>query len=755
MKGNRRRWPDMNHVVDAYRLTPMQEGMLFQKLLADYAGVDVEQIVCKLREDLDVPALVRAWERVVACHPALRTSFRWHDVEWPVQEVSADASLSVRQEDWRELGPADQEARLRDFLAVDRQEGFDLRTRPLLRLAFFRVGDLEYWMVWTFHHIVVDGRSQLIVLKEVFDLYEALRAGREGEVSSPDLFREHVAALASRDRSGDEEFWRPRVGDCSEPTSLNLPATSRRVPATRRYGECRKEVSKETTAMLRQLARQHQLTLSTFIQAAWALLLTRYSNKDSVVFGVVRAGRPSVDGRVVGTFINTVPVRVRISPDTSVGALLNDVRAYNVSLGAREHTPLVEIQRWSGIAPGVPLFDSLLVYDEYLLQSALRRQNATWERRECELFERTGFPFTLYGYGEASLLFKFVYDEDRLDVRTAARLMDYLVYLLEALAGGLEQQVSALPVLTEEEWRLLGEWNDTARDCPRTCIHHMIEAQCERTPDAVAVAFHDEELTYRQLDRRANQFAHLLQRLGVGPGTPVGVYMDRCSNMIVGLLGILKAGGDYLPLDPSYPADRISFMLKDAQVRLLVTQSHLRAQLPALNVPVVDIELSELLSSESEENVASGAGPEDLAYVIYTSGSTGKPKGVLIAHRNVVNFFSGMDAQIPGERPGVWLAVTSISFDISVLELFWTLARGFKVVVHGMTSRSGRGAPPSSRTSSSASSTSRATRASRTAATSTDSCSRARGSRTSTASLPSGRPSATSTSSADSIRIPR
>ena len=261
----------------------------------------------------------------------------------------------------------------------------------------------------------------------------------------------------------------------------------------------------------------------------------------------------------------------------------------------------------------------------------------------------------------------------------------------------MEQPVSALPVLTEEESRLLAEWNDTARDYPRTCIHHVIEAQCERTPEAIAIAFRDEELTYRQLNGRANQLARLLQRLGVGTDTPVGVYMDRCSNMVVGLLGILKAGGYYLPLDPTYPPDRISFMLEDAQVRLLVTQSHLRSQLPPLNVPVVDIELSELLSSESEENVASGAGPEDLAYVIYTSGSTGKPKGVLISHRNVVNFFSGMDERIPGERPGVWLSVTSLSFDISVLELFWTLARGFKVVLHRDDLRSGRTAAVESR----------------------------------------------------------
>src|SRR5262249_22954652 len=340
MNGNRRGSHNMDSVVDSYRLTPMQEGMLFQSLRADYAGVDVEQIVCRLREDLDIPILVRAWQRVVAAHPALRTAFRWHDVEWPVQEVFADASLPVRQEDWRELGRADQEARLRDFLAADRQKGFDLRIRPLLRLTFFRVGDLDYWMVWTFHHIVVDGRSQLIVLKEVFDLYEVLRAGRDEELSSPGLLRDHVVALASRDRPGDEEFWRARVGDCAEPTSLNLPPTSARAAATRRYGGCRKQIPEDITARLRHLARQHQLTLGTFVQAAWAVLLSRYSNSAGVVFGVVRAGRPPVDGRIVGTFINTLPVRVRISSDSSVGALLNDVRAYNVSLRAHEHTPL-------------------------------------------------------------------------------------------------------------------------------------------------------------------------------------------------------------------------------------------------------------------------------------------------------------------------------------------------------------------------------------------------------------------------------
>src|SRR5262245_19494577 len=291
MNRNHRGSHNMDSVVDSYRLTPMQEGMLFQSLRADYAGVDVEQIVCRLAEDLDVPILLRAWERVVANHPALRTAFRWHDVEWPVQEVYANASLPVRQEDWRPLGRAEQETRLREFLAADRQEGFDLRTRPLLHLTFFRVGDLDYRMVWTFHHIVIDGLSQLIVLKEVFDLYEALRAGKGGELSPPGLFRDHVATLASRDRSGDEEFWRAHVGDCCEPTPLSLPPTSALAAATRRHGECRKEIPEEITSRLRRLARQHQLTLSTFVQAAWAVLLSRYSNSASVVFGVVRAGR--------------------------------------------------------------------------------------------------------------------------------------------------------------------------------------------------------------------------------------------------------------------------------------------------------------------------------------------------------------------------------------------------------------------------------------------------------------------------------
>ncbi len=671
----------MSAVIDSYRLTPMQEGMLFQAFYAEHSGVDVEQIVCRLRESLDVPNLLRAWEHVVARHPAFRTAFRWSDVEQPLQQVVARVDVPFQESDWRMLSGAEQEAQLASFLDSDRREGFDLSKPPLLRLALFRTAESEYSLVWTFHHLVADGRSHLLALDEAFAAYKLFRSGGTLELPPPaELFRDHVESLPQREREGDEAFWRQLVGDFSEPTSLTPSAS---ITAATRFATLRAEIPEALTGRLRRIASENELTLNTFLQGAWALVLSRYSARQDVVFGAVRAGRPSLadSAGTVGNYINTVPIRMTCSSETTLRTFLATLRSLNLSLRDHETTPLVRVQRWSGVPFGTPLFDSLLVYDDFRLQSALRRRSPEWSQRDVELHERTNFPFTLYGYGEASLHLKLLYAEDRLSATMAARVLSLLGRLLEAMAAGLDQPLSELPVVSDADRHDLSRWNETARPYAKACIHHLFEDQCERTPEAVALVFGDQQLSYSALDAQASRLARRLERIGVGPEVPVGVYLPRCPDMLVAVLAILKAGGCYLPLDPSYPPQRIAFMVADAEARLVLSKTDLVIDFPGAGVQLLAIDdLSDLLD-ESDPNVARVVGPENLAYVIYTSGSTGEPKGVMVSHANVTNLFSAMDDAIPQDGPRVWLAATSLSFDISVLELLWTLTRGFEVVL--------------------------------------------------------------------------
>ncbi|MDJ0865452.1 MAG: LLM class flavin-dependent oxidoreductase [Myxococcota bacterium] len=665
-----------------YSLAPMQHGLLFHHLSSPQGGSDLEQIVCTLREELDVEALRRAWERVVARHAVLRTRFRWEGLDDPVQEVASDVSLPLHTEDWRDLTEAEREARLAAFLDADREQGFDLGETPLLRIAVLRLGDAHHEVVWSFPHIILDGYSFPIVLREVFAFYAAECRGESLELPLPRPYREHVEALADRDPTSAREFWRERLAGFSEPTPLpGAPGA-----ATGR-GERELAIDPATTAALRALAEREQVTLGTLVQGAWALLLARYAGTDEVVIGATRAGRAgSVEGAeaMVGLFINTLPVRVPADGSRRVGDWLRELRANDLAARPHEHAPLVEIQAASDVRAGAALFESILVYDNALLDTTMRASGDEFASRQFRLHERTNYPLTLYGYGEDALLLKLAFDEPRYDADGADRMLGQLVRLLEGMAQDSARTLGSLPLLTEAEEQALRAWNDTGVEVPtERCIHQLIEEQARRTPHATAVALGAERIRYAELDERANRLAQHLRGLGVGPDVRVGICTERSLDLVVGLLGIHKAGGAYVPLDPSYPADRIAFMLEDARVPVLLTQAHLEAELPPHQARVVRLDADwPAIERESSECPASGVTPEHLAYVIYTSGSTGRPKGVMVEHRNVVNFFTGMDARIPHDPPGVWLAVTSLSFDISVLELFWTLARGFEVVLH-------------------------------------------------------------------------
>ena len=680
-----------------YPLSSIQQGMLFHHLSSPGSGVDIEQIVASLDEAIDVPALRRAFEAVTARHAVLRTSFRWENVDEPVQDVHRAVTLPVLIEDWRGVPAAEHAARLEDHLRRERERGFDLREAPLQRLAIFQTADCHFDVIWTFHHILLDGRSFPIVLSEVFAIYEASLRNETLALPVALPYRSHVEHIARQDIAAATAFWRARLAGFRTPTPL--PGSAAAGPVTGR-GEREIALPAELTTALANFAREQDVALSTLVQGALGLVLSRFSGEHDVVFGATRAGRAtSVEGAeaMVGLFINTLPVRLHVEPEQSVGAWLRELRERERAVRPYEQTPLVEVQAASELQAGASLFESLLVFDHDLLDSQMRARGTGSEQRRFRLIERTNYPLTLYAYAEPQLLLKLSYDTPRFDASEADRLLGQLAQLLEELARDAARPLAALPRLSAaEEQLLLRTWNDTATDFPRdTCVHQLIEAQAARTPDAVAVVFGDAQLSYRELNERANRLAHHLRALDVGPDVRVGICAERSLDLMVGLLAIHKAGGAYVPLDPTYPKDRIAFMIEDADVPVLVTQAHLVADLPRHRARLV------LLDADAQEfarlpakNPLSGVTPANLAYVIYTSGSTGKPKGVMVEHRNVVNFMTGMDARVPNDGEArVWLAVTSLSFDISVLELFWTLARGFRVVLHEDESRVAAHAP--------------------------------------------------------------
>ncbi|MFO0234146.1 MAG: MupA/Atu3671 family FMN-dependent luciferase-like monooxygenase [Burkholderiales bacterium] len=677
----------MMEIIESFPLAPVQQGMLYHHLAHPGAGVDIEQIVCTLDEAVDPECMRAAWSGAAQRHPAMRTRLRWTGRERPVQEVCDTVHLKFAVHDWRDSPPDALEQRIADLLALDRSTPFDLEEAPPVRVALYRTGDAQWLLLWTLHHVLMDGRSFPLVLRDVFALYDASREGRLLALEPTRSFRAHVEWIERRDARADESFWRASLAGLDVPVALPIlrGSSCERPPGDER-GERWALLGEDETAALAALARAHSVSLGVVVRSAWAIVLQRYSGESKVVFGVTRAGRgtdPDL-ARIAGTFITTLPQVVEIDAGTTIDALLAALRTQDLAIRPHEHASLADLQAWSGLRAGQSLFDTLVIYDRAPLDEVMRAGGDA--RRRFRLHDRTHLPLTLYAYGEPTLRLDLVYDRDRIDDDAVERLLGHLRTLLEALPRAGRQTVSRLPMLTAAEHEALRiDRASTARPVETDArVHELIARAAAASPDAIAIAADGREVSFAVLDARANRLARRLQALGVGPDTIVGVNMSRSIELVVAMLGTLKAGGAYLPLDPAFPPDRLAFMLRDAGAAVLLGDASTRGQLDADEIPTIELDERDCALADVDHGpVADASRPDSLAYVIYTSGSTGRPKGVMVEHRNVANFLVGMDEAVPRDGSDTWLAVTSVSFDISVLELLWTLSRGITVVIAG------------------------------------------------------------------------
>ena len=677
---------EVQSIAATYPLAPMQQGMLFHSLYAEQPGVDIEQMICTLHEPLNLSHFGQAWQRVVERHTILRTSFHWAGLAQPEQRVQEQASLPLIQEDWRDLSAEVQHNRLQAYLQHDRQQGFDLSQAPLMRLRMFQLADAKYQLVWSFHHILLDGRSFSILLKEVFDFYQAFCSNEDLQLASPLPYQTYIEWLQQQNWSHSEAYWQQLLDGFTVPTSLPLQP-SEPVESVPGHDEVSIRLSKATTASLQAIATQHNFTLNTIVQGAWALLLSHHSSTKDIVFGATRACRHStVEGAesMVGLFINTLPVRVQVAPETSLISWLQDLRTQHITVRPYEQTPLAQVQRWSAVPPGASLFDSLVVCENRPLDEVLQAQGEDWQQREFQLLEQPSYPLILAGYLGAEITLRIAYDRQKFDAATITRIQGHLNALLESITANPAQQLGDISLLTaEEQHQILVDWNATEVEYPKHLrLHDLFEAQVSRTPDSIAVVFDGKSLTYAELNQRANQLAHSLQKLGIQPEIPVGICIERSLEMIVGLMAIVKAGGAYVPLDPNYPADRLAHIQADSQLAAVLTQQKFLSLIPNLEVPIICLDTDwQAIAAESLENPISPVTAEQLAYIIYTSGSTGKPKGVLIEHQGAVNTILDINRRfnvVAGDRV---LAVCSLNFDLSVYDVFGLLAVGGTVIV--------------------------------------------------------------------------
>ena len=675
------------NIEDFYPLSPMQQGILYHSLAASQSGTYFEQFSWTLHGKLNITAFHCAWQHIVERHSILRTCFVWQGLKEPIQVVHRQVTLPWQEYNWQHLSPDEQQQKLKVFLESDRSSGLELTQPPLMRFTLVQLSDTSYNFIWSHHHLLLDGWSVGIIFKEVLACYKAFSNSEDVYLEPIRPYRDYIVWLQQQNLSEAETFWRETLKGFTTPTRLWADRGSRKsLNLEDDYTEQEIQLSAVTSAALQSVAQQHQLTLNTLVQGAWALLLSCYSGQEDVVFGAVTSGRPPNLAKaesMVGLFINTLPIRVQVSPKEFLLPWLQKIKDQLIEARQYEYSPLVKVQGWSEVPKGLSLFESIVVFQNYAVDTSVRQRNINFEIEDFHGFERTNYPITLMVSADEKLSLKITCNDSDL-FEAITRMLGHLQTLLEGMITNPQQRLCELSLLTEtEQHQLLREWNNTEVEYPQEqCIHELFEAQVERTPDTIAVVFEDEQLTYWELNTRANQLAHYLRSLGVKPEVLVGICVERSLSMVIALVAVLKAGGAYVPLDPSHPKERLGFILENARVPVLLTQVSLLEIMPQQKAQVICLDADwHLIEQQSQENLFFQLTTDNLAYVIYTSGSTGKPKGVQIPHSTLSNFLYSMK-----EAPGLTsedtlLAVTTYCFDIAALELFLPIIVGSRFVV--------------------------------------------------------------------------
>ncbi|AXK32685.1 non-ribosomal peptide synthetase [Streptomyces armeniacus] len=674
---------------DILPLTPLQEGLLFHSVYdEDSLDVYTAQLTLDIDGALDTAALRGAAEALLARHPNLRVCFRQRrSGEW-VQVVASAVAAPWREEDLRDAAEDDARA----LLEEERWTRFDVRRPPLLRFLLLRHGDARHRLALTFHHTLLDGWSMPVLLRELWTLYES--GGAQHGLPRARGYRDYFAWLGTKDRAAAEAAWREALSGIPAPT-LVAPALPRQAAVP---DAVHTALTAETDAALHAMARSRGLTMNTVLQGAWSLVLGQLTGQTDVTFGVTVSGRPpelpGVDS-MVGLLINTVPLRVRTHPAETPAALLERVQREQARLLDHQWLGLAEIQRLGGHET---LFDSGMVFENYPLDtrpgagtdSAASPGDGAARVTRVTTRDATHFPLSLAVLPGERLGFRLGFRPDAFDRARVEEIGNRLLRLLDAFATRPELPLAGVDMLAaEERHRLLTTWNGTRREVPDTTLPELFEERVRRGPDAVAVGHDGTDTTYRQLNERANRLARWLVRRGAGPETHVALAAPASATSVAAVLAVVKAGASYLPVDHTYPADRIAFMLDDARPALLLTTRDVLAELPAHSTPYVCLDDPDVRAEAdalpctdlTDAERTAPLRPRHPAYVIYTSGTTGTPKGVVVTHHGIPSLAVSQTEGTgigPGSRV---LQFASPGFDASVWEMTAALLSGGTLVL--------------------------------------------------------------------------
>ena len=672
-----------NNSGASYPLTAMQQGIYLQCSLMQQPDTYLLQHECKSTAKFDPTAFIKVWQMIYSNHQALQLAIGIDESGIPSQRAYACAQLPIEIHDISDSDPQRQQRLIDQFLIEDKLKGFNFNKPPLIRVAAFKQGEAVFTYIVTIHHIITDGWSMIGMLNEFTDLYQDCLNGKSTQANHDSLFLDYAKQYS--DRSYDQGFWDTYLSGVV-PDTLNQLADKATHTKLSNNVECKTLTHKldpELHLKLTERLQHENSNMHHLLQTSWAILLAKYLQKDDITFGSVRGCRDQDSYKYLranGIFINTTPFRIELNQESTIRELLNQTAVLNQQLEPYQSDPLPKIIRSLSLDPEFTLFESLFTYLPYSLESVLMSPNDA--TTTVNIHHSIPYTLSMNCYEGDNLKLKLSYDALLFSSTLINNIFENFIYLLAQIPQVLDSQLKQLSIVRSDELNFLTTLNQTDKPITETCIHEQFEQQVDKTPDNIAVVFGDRSLTYFQLNERANQLAHYLQQQGVGPEILVAVYLERSFDMIISLLAILKAGGTYLPLDPTYPTARIAYMLEDSQTQFIITDRALSESLPTHTLNCIAIDsLGQTLNVLPKHNLDTTLSASNLAYIIYTSGSTGKPKGVSIEHKSTsclidwaINHYSKDELQ------GV-LAGTSICFDLSIFEIFTPLASSGTIVL--------------------------------------------------------------------------
>jgi len=672
---------DKKNIEDIYNLTPMQEGMLFHYLKDPHSDYYFEQLSLDIRGEIDKESFEKAWNFVIDTNEILRTLVRWEEIKNPSQVILKNHPIKCVYYDISGSRHHEQEKFLEEIKTKDRQQRFDLQDVPF-RVTLCKIKRNRYLVIISHHHILYDGWSNGIILEEFFSAYNDFSNGKTPINPHKTRFKEFLQWHRSKDVTRDERFWREYLGEVEpfefsikQSQNINTPPTFEKVRISFPVG---------LKSRMEQFIKNHRLTWGVLLYSAWGILLQKYNNTDDVIFGTTISGRsaklPGIE-KMVGLFINTVPMRIQAAAGESTAGLLHRIHHQLQTREAHEHTPLVKINEYGSLTNRETLFDSIVVVENYPLDAALsskttdKNQDSHLSIQSYSMQEMTHYDLTLAITLFDKIECDFLYKKEVFQEDAVQGLTGHFRRIVEEISLNPDKRAADIGILSEKEKKqLLIDFNDTVAEYPREkTLHELFKEQVDRTPDNIALhgcmgqsgmaasgndIVRPVQLTYHELSDRSCKLAGRLIEEGIQPDSIVGIMMERSVEMVVGIMAILKAGGAYMPIDPNYPQERIDFILKDSNVGVLVTTPKLQVkvkaeveesfgQLPRLPLKFIDIETT--LASVFDPSPSTSTcqvSPANLAYIIYTSGSTGKPKGVMVEHGPVANLLFAL-SRIP------------------------------------------------------------------------------------------------------------